>query len=312
MDKKGCQLINDIIPKEIKKINKLLKKDQFDPIVVGFEALDKCFLPSKDALQLALWQEFSGLHFIFNANQLPTLWGSPDSTEFALATIGSSHIPDYARLDASDTKNEVKKKFDLITNTIRWFTFNQEKAAKTPEKLRTLVDNVLLSVKMDDVFYESGRVKKHNLSPYELYHISISNYWSKINHQGKNPLLSGYDHTLKQKTFFKPWLIITKSKKGYVFIHGRNQQQLIKFLLHSDYMNDNLIEFHFDTDFYLGWDKVLEKQLTLGQQISKETIELFNDYQEQPKIPSKRKFSHFFISKNKNADDDFLEQSQSN
>ncbi|MBN9288845.1 MAG: hypothetical protein BGO43_08105 [Gammaproteobacteria bacterium 39-13] len=301
MEKKGYQLINNSIPKEIKKINKLLKKDHFEPIVVGLEALERCYLPSKDALQLAVCQEFSGLNFIFNANQIPTLWGSSDSAEFALATIGSSHIPEYARHNSSDKiKNDVKKKFDLITNTIRWFAYNQEKAEKTPEKLRTQVDKVLLNVRMDDIFYASSQVKKQNITPYELYHISIANYWSKINHQGRNPLLSGYD-PIPQKVFFKPWLIITKSKKGYIFIHGRNQQQLIKFLLHSEYMNDNPIEFHFNTDFYLGWDKVIEKQIALGQVLAKETISLFNDYQELPKIEEKKSFSHFFITKNQNT-----------
>jgi hypothetical protein len=96
---------------------------------------------------------------------------------------------------------------------------------------------------------------------------------------------------------FKPWLIIDKTKKdGYQFIHGRNQQQLVKFLLHSDYMKNNDLQFHFNLDLSLGWDKVLEKQLELGQTLSDDMIISLNQYQEKAKSQQKEKKTlHSFI-----------------
>lgn len=288
------------IPKEIKKINKLLKKDGFEPIVVGVEALVQCHLPTKDAILLANWQELSGLKFILNAIHIPTKWGSLDSAPFALATAKDNNIPHFLFQyeGMCETKNDVKSNFDLIANAMRWFEFNKENAQKIKEKRRNFVDKVLLTLDIKDFIFELAHIKPQNISAYQLYHFAISNYWSRKNRHAKNPFLSGY-YSIKQKIFFKPWLIINKvGCDGYHFIYGRNQQQLIKYLLHSEYLKSNSLQCHFNFDLGLGWDKVLQKQLALGQKIPDSALESLYDHEQisQAKLKQK-KLTHHFITK---------------
>jgi hypothetical protein len=301
------------IPKDIKKINKILKKEGFDPIVVGVEALVQCHLPTKDAILLANWQELSGLKFILNASHIPTKWGSLDSAPFALATAKDNNIPPFLFQyeGMCETKNDVKSNFDLMTNAIRWFEFNKENAQKIKEKRRNFIDKVLLTLDIKDFIFELAHIKPQHISAYQLYHFAIANYWSRKNHHAKNPFLAGY-YAIRQKIFFKPWLIIIKvGREGYQFIYGRNQQQLIKYLLHSEYLKDISLQCHFNFDLALGWDKVLRKQIALGQKIPDSILESLYDYEEmtQEKLKQKRLTHHFITKYLGPKDDQRLDQS---
>ncbi len=73
------------------------------------------------------------------------------------------------------------------------------------------------------------------------------------------------------------WLMITP--KGTLF-YGDTQEQLIEIMLIDNFLKENLIDINHGADMKAGWNKVIKKQLHLGQSIPEKTKEAYLKNQE--------------------------------
>lgn len=71
------------------------------------------------------------------------------------------------------------------------------------------------------------------------------------------------------------WLLITAD--GGV-LYGSSQKQLIEVLLTGDFLKKNCIDINHDADWASGWDRVIARQIELGQVVPEETLCQYRAY----------------------------------
>lgn len=72
------------------------------------------------------------------------------------------------------------------------------------------------------------------------------------------------------------WLMITEDG---MTIHGDTQAELLDVILAGDFLEQNHMDVNFAADMSKGWDKVIERQLALGQTVPKETLHSYSVHQ---------------------------------
>lgn len=61
-------------------------------------------------------------------------------------------------------------------------------------------------------------------------------------------------------------------------LYGDTQEQLIKVMLTGDFLKDSLIGISHGADMSIDWDRVIAKQLELGQTVPDKTMLKYNAY----------------------------------
>ena len=70
------------------------------------------------------------------------------------------------------------------------------------------------------------------------------------------------------------WLLVTDAS----VLYGDTQEQLIDVLLTGDFLEKNRIDINHGADLSVGWDRIIERQLELGQCVPQETYEKYTSY----------------------------------
>jgi hypothetical protein len=71
------------------------------------------------------------------------------------------------------------------------------------------------------------------------------------------------------------WLLA--SNEGDI-LYGDTQEQLIEVLLTGDFLKKNHIDISHGAEMSKGWDRVIKKQLELGQKITDKTMNKYQEY----------------------------------
>ncbi|MBS0289648.1 MAG: hypothetical protein JSS07_06405 [Proteobacteria bacterium] len=272
------------IPKEIKTINKDLKKAKIDPILIGKDALEQSFLNEENIFQLNNYQTLCGLSVIFNSKAIIRKEYLDLRKNMAIAIGYPIGLPPeaYHRYDVLNAKNGVKQKYDLMVDAIKLFDYFREKAKNTPEKTKTIRDKAHLSVQIRDFYEPYSQIASPWLTPFSLHHQALNKICCQMGFIWKNPLVDVLSLPQGSLFSFEPWLIINTHKKGYDVIYGKSQKQLIAYLLKSDYLQKYQTEFYFPLDFTLGWDSVLDRQLDLGYAVWPALLQELTKYHQSP------------------------------
>ena len=172
-------------------------------------------------------------------------------------------------------------------------------------------DMPLLQSAMENVLSESTKEEKPTIETlHTLAHKALSNSSLKLNESNMNEVASHlarhskvaldsgaeryqlphphydqnvddlYQHGFDMRNPYGSnldgaWLTITAD--GGI-IYGETEQQLIKMLLTGDFLEKNHIDINFAANMGAGWDKVIARQLELGQVIPKETQTTYDSY----------------------------------
>lgn len=81
------------------------------------------------------------------------------------------------------------------------------------------------------------------------------------------------------------WLLI--GEDGGI-LYGDRQEQLIEVLLTSDFLAKNIIDVSHGADMKVGWGKVIERQIQLGQSIPEKTKDKYDEYKSGKDLDSRK------------------------
>jgi hypothetical protein len=82
------------------------------------------------------------------------------------------------------------------------------------------------------------------------------------------------------------WLLI--GEDGGI-LYGAHQEQLIEVLLTGDFLEKNTIDVSHGADMDIGWGKVIERQIQLGQSIPEKTKVKYDEYKSGQEIETRKR-----------------------
>jgi len=140
------------------------------------------------------------------------------------------------------------------------------------KKLRTPYENALMRLRLLDLYGEFFRFNQ-DTSPIQLLHQSVLHYLFKDNYyfiSHIKPLLERQDFA--SRNIQGPWILLAQDTQGKVFsLVGDLEEQLISYLLASDFLNQYQLYIESATAMSVGWGAVVEKQSALSQNICEKT-----------------------------------------
>ncbi len=98
----------------------------------------------------------------------------------------------------------------------------------------------------------------------------------------ENPFQHGYDmRNPYGSNLDGPWLMVTDEG---LTVHGKNQAELIDVMLCEGFLEKNHIDINFAADMSKGWDKVVERQIELAQDVPAKTLNALKTHKDMQKL----------------------------
>jgi hypothetical protein len=216
--------------------------------------------------------------------------GLPDYAYEVLHTFPrKTNIPieaEIARTEASDNRKQLEDRTRELFEHLK-----QTALAKEPGQL-DLFDQYLSSVKFDAILSKKALNSAGSITPFEFLQVLMLNHAyqrkniSIYGEKGETDLsfdaniINLIQHGAENRSPYKPSDLDGKMLHFYqgASILTRNENELIKFYLLSDYLKNTRIDVHpgWAMD---KWAPVIEKQQQLGQPIPSETLAVYTAYQ---------------------------------
>ncbi len=257
---------------------------------IGAKALLKSRIHPDLALTIANIQEATGLAMIFQAKiqQIDNL----SHTEYVYNAFknwkilgrAQPNLPEFAfqEYDFWGMQLNAVHQYDLLIASERLLRFLKEEISLKDRKYRTYYEKAVLKLEMDHICTNYDILNKNTLTPEQFLRETIASFLMRTDMNFHIPFESLLKPTNNYDFNYQgPWLLITRGMHGEpLYIYGENQKQLTSYLTHSDYLDYYQISVPPSVDMSLGWNKIIEKQIGLSQQVCTDTLYRFKQFQE--------------------------------